>query len=389
MRICYVSNILYMHDQRFLRKLTEAGYETWLVTYRNDDIPAQIAEIEGLNIIHVRPKYLRRLQKYLHGTKVFHFRQLLKRIQPDILHSGYVWNDGFLAALSGFHPHLSMPWGSDVLTQPDESRICRWIVRYTLSRADMITCDAERVKEKIIELSGYRPEKIVVFPWGLELEMFNPQVDGSQIRNELGWEENRVLIMNREMNSKNNVACFIEALSAVVRESPDTRVLLLGSGIMHDQIRELVRRNGLEQYVHFAGWVSIHDMPKYLRASDIYVSCALMDGSSMSLLEAMACSLPVVVTDIPSILEWIDDGYNGLVVPRRDSEALAVKILELLQDSSLRQRMSERNIHIARQRADWDRNFAKLEHIYHRLVATSSDVQGCEREKDRGKGGHM
>jgi glycosyltransferase involved in cell wall biosynthesis len=379
-RICYLSNVLYLHDHRFLRKLTAAGYETWLVAYRNDDIPAQIAEIGGLNIIHVRPRFLRKIQKYLYGAKVFHFRQLLKRIQPDILHSGYVWKDGFLAALSGFHPHLSMPWGDDVLTQPDESRICRCIVKYTLSHADMITCDAERVKEKIAELSGYPPEKIVVFPWGLELGLFNPRVDGSPIRNELGWEENKVLIMNRQMRPKNNVACFIETLPAVVREEPDTRVLLLGSGPMENEIRELVRENALGPFVHFAGWVPIQDMPKYLRASDIYVSSALMDGSSMSLLEAMACGLPVVVTDIPSILEWVDDGYNGYVVPRRNSEALAAKILELLQDQSLGARMSERNVQIARQRADWDKNFATLERMYHRLVASGSDVEAYERE---------
>jgi D-inositol-3-phosphate glycosyltransferase len=81
------------------------------------------------------------------------------------------------------------------------------------------------------------------------------------------------------------------------------------------------------------------------------------------------CGSPVVVTDIPAILEWVDDGYNGYVVPRRDSEDLAVKTLELLQDQPLREKMSERNLSIARERADWDKNFRKLECMYDMLRA--------------------
>jgi glycosyltransferase involved in cell wall biosynthesis len=138
---------------------------------------------------------------------------------------------------------------------------------------------------------------------------------------------------------------------------------------MERDIRMLVHNNQLEDFVVCLGAVPVQDMPLYLNAADIYVSSLLSDGTSMSLLEAMACGLPVVVTDVPAILEWVDNGYNGYVVPRRDSEALAVKILELLRDQPLREKMSERNLSIAREQADWEKNFRKLERMYDMLVA--------------------
>lgn len=93
-----------------------------------------------------------------------------------------------------------------------------------------------------------------------------------------------------------------------------------------------------------------------------------MDGTSTSLLEAMACGLPVVVTDIPSIMEWVEEGYNGYLVPRRDSVSLAAKIVQLLRDEKMQERMGRRNLRIAQVKADWDRNFEKLEEMYQLLV---------------------
>jgi glycosyltransferase involved in cell wall biosynthesis len=109
-------------------------------------------------------------------------------------------------------------------------------------------------------------------------------------------------------------------------------------------------------------------MPAYLNASDLYVSSSLSDGTSLSLLEAMACGLPVVVTDVPAILEWVVNGENGLVVPRRSIDELAEAIIYLLQREDVRKEMGEKNIAIAKERADWDKNFKKLEDIYETLV---------------------
>jgi glycosyltransferase involved in cell wall biosynthesis len=109
-------------------------------------------------------------------------------------------------------------------------------------------------------------------------------------------------------------------------------------------------------------------MAMYLNAADIYISTSLSDGTSCSLLEAMACRLPVVVTDLPAIREWVKDDVNGYLVPSENSAALAERIVTLLGNEPLRDQMGTRNLVIAQERADWERNFSILEEIYRGLV---------------------
>ena len=100
----------------------------------------------------------------------------------------------------------------------------------------------------------------------------------------------------------------------------------------------------------------------------IYVSSSLSDGTSVCLLEAMAVGLPVVVTDVDAILEWVTDGENGLVVPKKNPAALAVAICTLLEDDNLRKTFGKRNYKIARERASWDDNAKVFESMFQSLA---------------------
>ena len=369
MRVCYLSHFLLEHDYRFLSKLVERGYETYLVAYTDKNIPEEIAALKGLKIIYRRPKYFQKWQKFLYVTKVFDFRRILREIKPDILHSGYIWKDGLLAAASGFRPHLSMPYGTDIIEQAENHILCLWITKYIMNHSDMVTCDAEIVKQMIIKQTGFPAEKIVVFPWGLELDQFSPNVDGSKIKEKMGWKDNIVIIMNRRFFPIYGIEYFIKALPKVIKICPEVRVLLIGIGPLEKKLRQMIKEYKIGNYIHFVGWINLREMPKYLNASDIYVSSSLSDGASMSLLEAMACGLPVIVTDIPAILEWVKDGYNGYVVPTKNVDILADKISQLVKDAAMRQKMSKENLKIAQERLNWNRNFNKLEKMYEKLHA--------------------
>jgi glycosyltransferase involved in cell wall biosynthesis len=371
MRIAYLSSALTVHDERFLRKLVERGYETSLITYYPSALPLSIAGISGLTIVHPRPRRLLRLQSGLFGFKGASLRRILQALKPDVLHSGYVWKDGFAAARAGFHPHLVMPWGSDILVEPVRSRVLKWIVRYVLRRADMITCDCQVVADRIVALSGFPRDRIVVFPWGVDRAVFHPDVVPATVRRDRGWVDKTVIIMNRNFEPIYNVAGFLFALELILRQRSDVRVLLGGSGSEEGRLRELVRNRGLEDVVLFLGKISPARMAEYLVASDLYVSNSFSDGSSLSLLEAMSCGLPVVVTDVAANLEWVTPGENGFVVRRGDSAGLAATLLVALSDPDRLREMSARNLETALARANWDRNFAKLEDVYRRLKAAN------------------
>jgi len=297
-----------------------------------------------------------------------HFKKVLKEVKPDVLHTGNLWNYGFLGSLSGFHPHLSMPFGSDILVQPDKLFFIKWINKFTLSRVDMVTCDNEIVKRKIIKDYGYTEDKIVVFPWGIELDMFNPKVDGNSVRAALGWEDNIIVIMTRHLLPIYGISYFIKALPQVIYRNPKVRVILIGSGPLESEIKRLIKRNQLEKYTKMVGRIDRERMVQYLNAADIYVSSSLSDGTSVSLLEAMACGLPIIISDLETNREWIKDCYNGFLVSTKNVEMLSNKIIYLAESKELRRTMGQRNLKIAKERADWDKNFNKLERMYELLL---------------------
>ena len=262
-----------------------------------------------------------------------------------------------------------MPWGSEILVTPqNESYLTGKQIIWTIKKADMITCDAEHVKKEIIKLSGYSENKIIVFPQGIDLKKFNPRANGSKIRNKLGWQNSKILIMTRSFKSIYGIEYFLRTIPNIIKENPETRIILCGDGPLENSFKSFVSENKLTDYVYFAGFVKNEELPTYYAASDIYVSTSLSDGTSNSLLEAMACGLPVVVTDLPAIKEWAKDGYNGLLVPPKDSHQVYEKINLLLNDDDLIKKFGRRSYEIAKNKADWDKNFKKLEKIYDKLL---------------------
>ena len=354
MRIAYLSAGISVHDRRYLQKMVERGHQPFLISFWNDKVDFHM---EGVEFFHCRPKYFSKIKK------IIYLRKLLRKIRPDVLHTGFLQTHGFIGSFMKEYPILSMPWGSDVLILPEKSLFHKLVAKHVLRRADMITCDCELVKRRIVELVKYDPAKIVVIPCGVDLKIYYPQE--SSIREKLGWQDNRILIMNRSFKPVYGIEYFIEALPEVIIRYPETRVVLAGDGPLGTEIRRRVSELGLKDYVHFAGFIDNDKvMADHLNSADIYISTSLSDGTSVSLLEAMACRLPVVVTDLPANREWIEDGINGYVIPAQDSKILAQKILNLAKDDNLRKRMAELNFQKAREKADWDKNFIKLEEMY-------------------------
>jgi glycosyltransferase involved in cell wall biosynthesis len=366
MKIAYLSRGKNVYDRRFLNKMLERNHKVYFISY----YPCEHINVEGVETYFYDYTSMHRFNRFLSLQTALHLRRLLKRIKPDVLHTGWIQYHGFFGALSDFHPILSMPWGSDILIKPELSPSLRRITRFTLRRADMITCDCEVVKNKIIQISGCSPDKIVTFPWGIDLQTFRPNETGFMVRERLGWGRNKILIMTRSMDKPlYGHDTFIEALPSVIHAEPETRVIFVGRGRLEQEIRLRIAELGLKEYVYFTGWLEQSFLAEYLNAADVYVSSAISDGTSCSLLEAMACRLPVIVTDALANLEWVENGTNGYIVPRKDEKRLAEALVALIENPQLRKEMGARNLQIARKRADWEKNFSTLEDIYKKLVA--------------------
>jgi glycosyltransferase involved in cell wall biosynthesis len=376
MRILYFSRDYTPHDHRFLRSLAETEHEVFYLRLekRGHALEDRILPA-GVKLV-----------KWAGGEKTVHIRdyplllvslwQVLRKVEPDIVHAGPIQSVALLMAMSGFHPLVTMSWGSDLLLDTDKSEWYRWATRHTLKNTDVLVGDCQAVKDKAIELR-FPEERIVTFPWGIDLEQFSPG-DGSDLRARRGWEDAFIVMHNRSWEPVYGVDVFAKAFTRAAQQRPELRLFLLGSGSMVGDIRRIFMGGGVIDQVHFGGQVKQEDLPDYYRASDLYVSASYSDGSSVSLMEALGCGLPALVSDIPGNREWVVEGEHGWLFPDGDVEALANGILNAVDQKEKLQEIGKKARQLAEDRADWPKNFEKLLIAYEMAVNIKGDKKQDE-----------
>lgn len=369
-RVLYVSQGYSTHDRRFLERLRESGHEVWFLPCSQDPVPYERRPV---------PEGIRPLPPLRAGgargplrdalISVPRLRAHLREIRPQMVHAGPVQTGAFFCALAGCRPLLVMCWGSDVLVTPQRSPWLRWVTGFTLRRAEKVLADCGAVKDRVTELSGLPPERIVTLPYGIDLGAYGEDRTPLGLRDRLGWRGCRVLISVRSLEPGHGTLVLFEALRRVLRELPDVRAILLGDGSLRRTLERMAQSAGLDGKIHFGGQVAEELVPAYFREADLYVSAALSDGTSVSLLGAMASGLPVVVTDGAGNREWVRPGVHGWLTPPGDPAALAAALREALtMDPARRQRIGSFNSVEVRKRADWRRNFGRLLEAYGELI---------------------
>jgi glycosyltransferase involved in cell wall biosynthesis len=361
LKIIYFSKNYTPHDHRFLSSLSKTEHEVFYLK-----LEANKRQTEDRPV----PENIQQIL-WAGGGREFRWRdiprltldlrRLTKECKPDLVHAGPIQNCAFIAVLSGFRPVLTMSWGYDLVMEADKSAWMRWVTRYTLKRSSFFTSDAKISHEKAVAF-GMNPEKTVIFPWGVDIERFTPK----------SFTDSRVkvftLFCNRTWEAMYGVDVLARAFVRVARENLDVNLILLGGGSEGGKIRQILMNGGVLDRVHFGGHVPQADLPRWYHMADLYVSPSHVDGSSVSLMEALACGLPCLVSDIPGNKEWIEDNVNGWSFRDGDVEDLAGKISLAIKSRKLLPGMGELARQTAEEKADWKKNFGKLLEAYDKTV---------------------
>jgi glycosyltransferase involved in cell wall biosynthesis len=290
------------------------------------------------------------------------FKRVLREVKPDLVHAGPIQTPAFLTAAAGFRPLVSMSWGSDLLKDADRDGWMRWKTRYTLKRTSVLIGDCQAVSQKA-QSFGFPAERVVLFPWGVDLQRFSPG-RADEFRQRLGWQDQFVMLSLRSWEPIYGVDLLVRAFARAAQQLPQLRLLLLGGGSQSAIIHQILARNDLLDRVYLGGQVSQNELSKFYRAADLYISASHSDGSSVSLMEALACGKPVLVSDIPGNCEWITPGREGWIFPDGNEEALLEAMLrvcgqpEKLTGAGLAARA------LAKKRANWTENTKELLRAY-------------------------
>lgn len=392
MRICFLAGPRSLHTYKWVRFFAERGHEVHLI-HDSTEVPYQFDKVAlhylkppetigGLNVLFFALRVLYRaiallgfktkrtvyvvFRDFVFGIQCF---LKVKQIKPAILHSHYVSHFGFWAALTQFRPHLVTAWGSDIVRDPKTSKWPNWKVRYTLKKADLITCDAEHMAEAMIHLGAER-RKTKQIRFGVDVDLFSPDQHVKDYKKRYHIPSSfQTVISTRHLKPSYDVESFVRAIPQVIQAIAKVKFMIINDGIQRNDLQSLADSLGIASHVIFAGRVLNHELPHYYLSSDVYVSTALSDGGiSASTAEAMACGLPVIITDVVDNDRWIENGVNGYLVPAKNPSALADRIVYLLQqDESVRKTIGMNARKTIQERNDYHVEMSRMERMYHQL----------------------
>jgi glycosyltransferase involved in cell wall biosynthesis len=363
MKILYFSNGYTPHDHRFLSAIQNGGHQAFHVRLESNLRQTEDRPVpEGVQIIQWaggREKFRwQDLPKH-----VLSLRGVINRIKPDLIHAGPIQTCAFIAVLTGFRPILTMSWGYDLMRDAECNRLHKQITQVVLQNSTFFISDARVTREKAVAY-GMNPGHTIVFPWGVDLGRFTPKHWSHPDGGKRITEQSFTILCTRAWEPIYGIDVLARAFVRAAGSRPELSLIQLGGGSQGAHVRQILLNGGVLDRVIFGGQVSQADLPRWYHRADVYVSPSHIDGSSVSLMEALASGLPCLVSDIPGNREWITEGQNGWLFPDGEVEALAAKLLQALDQREALPELSRAARATAEERADWTKNAAKLMQAY-------------------------
>lgn len=344
MKILYASEQYGPHDQRFLATISEFGHQA--IFWCSASAPVKV-DLLPPNVELANGSLMAAIGNH----------------QPDLVHAGPLHTCAHEVAKANFHPFVAMSWGSDILYTAKRNLLARQRVRKTLAEADVLVGDCQAVIDAATSF-GFPVERTVKFPWGVDLARFNPSADDGGLRQRLGWQDAFVVLHLRSWEPLYGSETVLRAFLELAPAHPRLRLLMPGGGSLAARFQRMIARSGFAERIHLPGYLSQAELPAYYRAADLYVSASRSDGSSVSLMEALASGLPAAVSDIPSNREWVQQGW---LFPVDSQAGVASAILSAMNSQDLPQ-MAQQARRTAEEHADWSRNKLGLQKAYEMAV---------------------
>jgi glycosyltransferase involved in cell wall biosynthesis len=218
--------------------------------------------------------------------------------------------------------------------------VYRLLYRLAAGKVSGFIAVSDEVRESIIRQIGPIQNKVITISNGVDVRRYDLSVDKKRIRQQLGIEpDSRLMVTVGRLTTQKGHCYLITAAAAVVSHYPDAHFLFIGDGELKETLQAQAKALDISEHIHFLG--VRNDVPYILAAADLFVLPSLWEGLSIALLEAMASGKPIVATAVSGTTQTMTHGETGLMIPPRDSRALADAIIRLLSDPAQAQAMGQ------------------------------------------------
>ena len=369
MRIFFLADINSAHTTKWALSLAEKGHEIAIYSLNSSDFPWY----EGNPSIVIYHS-VKRQAEFFNAPSFFklgylaHIRNIknsIKEFKPDILHAHYASSYGLLGRLVGFSPFVISVWGADVFDFPTQSFLNRKILSGNFSKADKILSTSEIMKE---EIKKYTSKDVEVTPFGIDPEKFKP------FKVKSVFEEGTIVIGSvKQLELKYGTDYLIQAFKKVLDRNPDKKLglLLVGSGTKSDTFKNLVEDLGIKDKVIFTGKVPVEQVPSYHNQIDVFVNISIFHSESfgVSVVEAMACEKPVIVSRVGGLPEVVIENETGIIIEPENIDETVLAIELFLHNNELAKKFGEAGRKHVLSKYNWNHNLENIEGIYHSILS--------------------
>jgi len=221
-------------------------------------------------------------------------------------------------------------------------------------RVDKIIAVSNFTAQNVIDDYAIPPTKIEVIPNGVDLNKFNPKVDGIKMRGSLGITDEPVILYVGKLEFNKGIEYLILSFSKIVKQIPNAKLVIVGNGPIKNRLMNLVKQKKLSKSVIFTGKIPSKKLPSIFAASDLFVLPSLMEGFGIVLLEAMACGKPCIATKAGGTEDIIVNGETGFLAPIGDCISLYQAINALLANPDLAQKFGKAGLNRVRKNFTWN-----------------------------------
>ncbi len=229
-------------------------------------------------------------------------------------------------------------WTFRYFCQDGDTKNDHWLIelqahQFRLARS--VSAISEHLANHLSEVCNYPREAISVIPYPVNTQKFRPTAPR-------GAKQPILLTIGR-LEMRKGADVLVRVLSRVWQRFPELKACLIGSdsGLCSQDLFTLVPKERQTQLT-FPGFVDHRDLPSFYQNATIYIAPTLYETFAYTILEAMACGVPVIASRVGAVPELVDDGKTGLLVPPGDETTLSKAIIDLLDDTTMRAEMGKR-----------------------------------------------
>jgi glycosyltransferase involved in cell wall biosynthesis len=367
MKILLLSDTCSEHTEKWALGLAGNGVEVGLFSFNKASY--EWYDHKNITVFFEPEKKInaeRTLTKLAYLKYVAILKKIIQHFKPDVLHAHYATSYGLVGALSGFHPFVISAWGTDVMKFPNKNFVAKSILRYNFSNADLICATSNTIKEYIAPVID---KDVTVIPFGIDVNKFKPTPVSPVFK-----EGDFVLGSIKSLEKLYNIDVLINSFYRLHEKYPQLKLLIIGEGSAGEKLKALVKKLEIEDKVMFTGRVPFSEISDYYNRISVLVNISEYESFGVSVIEAMACGKPVIVTNVGGLKEVVKDDTVGLKVEIGNVEQTAAAIERLVTDAALYQRISETARMYATTTYNWNDNLQQMLDAYKRLIAQKAEA---------------